>query len=122
VSDPSWPDRLFVYGTLRPGDTAWHRIEPHVVGEPVATRLPGTLYDTGLGYPALTLDSAGTVPGWTIRLRAPAAALAELDEYEGVEYMRVRVVDSTGLSCWTYLWTAPVAGMVRLAHGWPDQV
>jgi gamma-glutamylcyclotransferase (GGCT)/AIG2-like uncharacterized protein YtfP len=117
VSDPSWPDRLFVYGTLRPGDTAWHRIEP-----PVPTRLPGTLYDTGLGYPALTLDSAGTVPGWTIQLRAPATALAELDEYEGVEYMRVRVVDSTGLSCWTYLWTAPVAGMVRLAHGWPDQV
>jgi gamma-glutamylcyclotransferase (GGCT)/AIG2-like uncharacterized protein YtfP len=113
-----WPDRVFVYGTLRPGDVAWHRIQPYVVDAPVRTRLPGTLYDTGLGYPAL-LRQPGEVPGWTLRLRSPADALAALDAYEGREYRRVRAVDSTGRLCWTYLWTDPIDGFVLLANGWP---
>jgi gamma-glutamylcyclotransferase (GGCT)/AIG2-like uncharacterized protein YtfP len=118
-SADDWPDRVFVYGTLRPGDVAWWRIAPHVVDEPRVTRLPGTLYDTGLGYPALHPEPTGDpVPGWTLRLRSPARALAELDEYEGACYRRVRVVDSTGRLCWTYLWSAAVDGMARLANGW----
>jgi gamma-glutamylcyclotransferase (GGCT)/AIG2-like uncharacterized protein YtfP len=114
-------DRLFVYGTLCPGDVAWHLIAPFVVGEPVATWLPGTLYDTGLGYPALVLDGTGRVPGWTLRLRSPVATLVELDRYEGAEYRRLRVVDSTGLPCWTYLWTAATTGFTRLGNGWPNR-
>lgn len=113
-----WPDRVFVYGTLRPGDVAWHRMRRHVIDTPVRTRLPGTLYDTGMGYPAL-LRQPGEVSGWTVRLRSPARALAELDAYEGPEYRRVRVVDSTGRLCWTYLWTDPTDGFIRLANGWP---
>jgi gamma-glutamylcyclotransferase (GGCT)/AIG2-like uncharacterized protein YtfP len=119
ASPDGWPDRVFVYGTLQPGDVAWHRVERHVTDTPEATRLPGTLYDTGLGYPALHADPAGPgVPGWTLRLRTPAVALAELDEYEGVDYRRIRVVDSTGRLCWTYVWTAGTDGMARLADGW----
>ncbi|HEX5402984.1 MAG TPA: gamma-glutamylcyclotransferase [Pseudonocardiaceae bacterium] len=115
-----WPDRLFVYGTLRPDGIAWHRIAHHVVDTPVRTTLPGTLYDTGLGFPAL-LREAGEVPGWTLRLRSPADALPALDAYEGAGYRRIRVVDSTGRLCWTYQWTDPVDGFVRLTGGWPDQ-
>jgi gamma-glutamylcyclotransferase (GGCT)/AIG2-like uncharacterized protein YtfP len=113
-----WPDRVFVYGTLQPNGVAWHRIQPHVIDTPVRSRLPGTLYDTGLGFPALSRQP-GEVPGWTLRLRSPAEALAELDAYEGREYRRVRVVDSTGRLCWTYLWIDPTDGFVRLANGWP---
>jgi gamma-glutamylcyclotransferase (GGCT)/AIG2-like uncharacterized protein YtfP len=113
-----WPDRLFVYGTLRPDDSAWHLVAPHVVGDPMATTVPGTLYDTGLGFPAL-LAGFAVVPGWTLRLRSPAVALAELDRYEGPEYRRVRVVDSTGVPCWTYLWTAATEGMSTVPDGWP---
>ena len=40
-------DRLFVYGTLAPGDEAWPVLEPWVVGEPVADAVAGRLYDTG---------------------------------------------------------------------------
>jgi gamma-glutamylcyclotransferase (GGCT)/AIG2-like uncharacterized protein YtfP len=119
VPDPAdWPRRAFVYGTLRPGDVAWHRIRPYVEGEPAATTLPGTLYDTGLGYPALLPGTEGAVPGWTLTLRSPADALAALDAYEGSEYRRARVVDAAGRLCWTYLWTAPTHGFVPLADGW----
>jgi gamma-glutamylcyclotransferase (GGCT)/AIG2-like uncharacterized protein YtfP len=119
-SPDDWPDRVFVYGTLQPSGLAWHRIEAHVIGEPVATRLPGTLYDTGQGYPALHADPNGPgVPGWTLRLDSPATALAALDHYEGDDYQRIRVVDAAGRLCWTYVWTADVGGLVRLAHGWP---
>lgn len=116
-----WPDRVFVYGTLRPGDTHWRLISPYVIGEPVETTLTGTLYDTGLGYPALHQTGAGLVPGWTLRLRESARALPELDDYEGPEYRRVRVVDSNGRLCWTYLWIEPVAGFSPLSDGWPGQ-
>lgn len=118
-SADDWPDHVFVYGTLQPGDVAWHRIERHVTGEPVASRLSGTLYDTGQGYPALHDQPTGDgVPGWTLRLRSPAEALAELDAYEGPEYRRVRAVDSAGRLCWTYLWSEATDGLVRLADGW----
>ncbi|HEX4703645.1 MAG TPA: gamma-glutamylcyclotransferase family protein [Pseudonocardiaceae bacterium] len=110
-------DLLFVYGTLMPGDVAWHLLQPHVTGEPVPAHVPGALHDTGLGYPALCAGDAN-VPGWTVRLRSPATALTELDAYEGAEYRRVRVVDSTGALCWTYLWCAPTDGMPRLPNGW----
>ena len=83
----------------------------------MATRLAGArLYDTGRGYPALRRGD-GDVPGWTVTLAAPAGALAELDAYEGDEYRRVRVMDSLGRLCWTYLWSASADGLRPLGDG-----
>lgn len=114
----SWPTRVFVYGTLQPGDTAWHLIEPMVVGEPRRARMPGTLYDTGQGYPALRLGGDTEVPGWVLRLRDPATCLATLDSYEGDEYRRVRITLPGGEVCWTYVWIEAVDGMSVLREGW----
>ncbi|MGM1064247.1 gamma-glutamylcyclotransferase [Saccharothrix sp. Mg75] len=123
--DPSpddWPDRLFTYGTLRPGMAAWPLVEPLTSGDPVPARLPGTLHDTGRGYPALrprAVDDAGPgVPGHVLRLEHPEDALPVLDEYEGDEYTRVRVTLPDGLVCWTYLWTAELGDMPELPDGW----
>jgi gamma-glutamylcyclotransferase (GGCT)/AIG2-like uncharacterized protein YtfP len=113
-----WPDRLFVYGTLRPDDRAWHRIAPHAAAAPEPTQVTGTLHDTGHGYPALC-PGQGSVRGWTIPLRSPATAFTDLDAYEGPEYRRTRVIDSTGRLCWTYLWSAPTQGLRQLPDGWP---
>ena len=118
-SPDDWPNHLFVYGTLRPDSTAWHRLRPYVAGEPVATRVTGTLYDTGRGYPAFCRGSSA-VSGWTVTLRTPASALAELDEYEGDEYRRVRVIDSAGELCWVYLWVTSMVGMRPLSGHWAD--
>lgn len=56
---------LFVYGTLMPGRLRWPLVADDVVDRRPAT-VPGTLYDTGHGYPALVLPrpaAAGPASG-----------------------------------------------------------
>ena len=117
-AEDDWPDTVFVYGTLQPTGTAWHIAAPWCVGEPAKAELTGTLYDTGLGWPALRLTGTDPVPGYLLRLRSPAGAFAVFDEYEGAEYRRVRVPLADGTLCWTYEWIAPAEGMPTLPHGW----
>ncbi|MGH3762829.1 gamma-glutamylcyclotransferase family protein [Actinophytocola sp.] len=105
------PRRLFVYGTPRPGASHWPLLERYATGEPCRAELPGTLFDTGLGYPALRPGDGPGVPGWVVELATPAAALSTLDEYEGKEYRRVRVTLDGGTQAWTYVWTSPFDGM-----------
>jgi gamma-glutamylcyclotransferase (GGCT)/AIG2-like uncharacterized protein YtfP len=117
-SADSWPRRVFVYGTLQPGDEAWQVIEPMVTGRPRPAVARGTLYDTGMGYPALTLDGDDVVPGWVLPIRSPHSTMSTLDKYEGPDYRRTRIVLADGHVCWTYVWTEPVTGMPVLASGW----
>ena len=112
------PRRLFVYGTLQPGASHWPMLEPHVTGEPHRAELPGTLLDTGLGYPALRLGAGPGVCGWVVDLAAPATALSTVDEYEGEEYRRVRVTLAGGTIAWAYVWVDPIDGMRSLTTPW----
>lgn len=115
----AWPSRVFVYGLLMPGQASWFRMAPHAVGAPRAAVLPGNVSDTGFGYPALTRDGDhGDVPGYVVELADPVAAMPGLDEYEGPEYRRVRVVLGDGTVCWTYLWTETSVPLTPLPHGW----
>jgi gamma-glutamylcyclotransferase (GGCT)/AIG2-like uncharacterized protein YtfP len=98
------PGRLFVYGTLRPDASHWRMLEPHVAGEPRPARLRGRLFDTGFGYPALRLGDGPGVPGWTVELGRPAAALSTVDKYEREVYQRVRVALDGGAQAWVYAW------------------
>jgi gamma-glutamylcyclotransferase (GGCT)/AIG2-like uncharacterized protein YtfP len=108
------PDRVAVYGTLQRGASAWHLMEPLVAEQEESTVLPGTLYDTSLGYPALRLDEGPGVPAQVFRLRDPARALEALDDYEGPEYRRLVVELDRGRPCWVYEWCCSVQGMRRL--------
>jgi hypothetical protein len=123
-----WPAALFAYGLLQPGRSGWPPIVPHLAGDPVPARMPGTVYDTGLGWPALLLESltgpgadpgagpgadpgagpgsgAGSgAEGTLIPLRDPVSLLPGLDAYEGPDYRRVRVVLAGGAVAWAYLW------------------
>lgn len=114
-----FPGRLFVYGTLRPDASDWWRLEPHATGTRPA-RIPGTLYDTGLGYPGLLLGDGPGVAGWVVELATPRRTLAELDEYEGTEYRRVRVSLPGGMWCWTYVWVNSIEGLRMLTAPWGD--
>lgn len=113
-----FPGRVFVYGTLQPDASDWWRLEPYATGNPRAAALPGTLFDTGLGYPALRLGDGPGVSGWVVDLAEPAKALSIVDEYEGGEYSRVRVVLPGGRLCWTYVWTGPITGLRMLTAPW----
>ncbi len=112
------PRRLFVYGTLQPGASHWRLLEPHATGEPRRAQLPGTLYDTGLGYPALRQGEGPGVHGWVVELATPAPALSIMDEYEGAEYRRVRTGLTDGTQVWTYVWVDPFDGMRVLTTPW----
>jgi gamma-glutamylcyclotransferase (GGCT)/AIG2-like uncharacterized protein YtfP len=99
-----WPPRLFVYGSLGPGGSAWPLIEPLLSGPPTPAELPATVHDPGTGYPALRFDPAERTPGWLLPLADPAAAWPRLDDYEGAEYVRTRVRLSDGVAAWVYRW------------------
>jgi len=114
---------LFVYGTLRPGDVRWHFLEPFVVDGGWDDTVAGSVFDTGLGYPAAVFDrtdgesgdvgavarsgSVGTIHGRTYALLESSRqrCLDVLDDVEGVvdgEYRRVAITTGTGARAWAY--------------------
>ena len=115
-----WPAALFAYGLLQPGSPSWDRVAAHADGRPRRGAVDGTVLDTGRGYPALLPGTGDRAPGWLVPLRDPAAVLPALDDYEGVEYRRIRLAAAPGRqSCWAYAWSGPSGGMTPLAAGWP---
>jgi gamma-glutamylcyclotransferase (GGCT)/AIG2-like uncharacterized protein YtfP len=116
------PPRLFVYGTLMPGEPLWPALAPFAVAWEEVTAT-GRLFDTGRGYPAVWFDLAGdAVPGVLVdldpdRLAAAIGALDEIEE-EGRLYRRVQVPTSSG-PAWAYEWLGATAGLAVLPDGWP---
>ncbi len=101
------PERLFVYGTLRPGDCRWELLEPYVSDSGVEDTVAGTLYDTGLDYPAAVFGGSTLIRGIHFGLSEGTReeALRELDIVEDTVdglYRRVRVVTSGGTEVWAY--------------------
>lgn len=119
--------RVFVYGTLLPGEANYHIVAPYVIDvRPGAVR--GSLYDYG-PYPGLVLDGGGLAAGeW---LTVQDEALDPLDELEGYygpgqdnEYDRVFVTDAFDpeLCGWVYVWRDS-QGCPRIPDGsWRNHV
>ena len=116
------PGRLFVYGTLMPGEALWPALAPYARSWTAATA-PGALWDTGLGFPCVRFDPAAAgVPGVLVDLDPArvAEALETLDriEDEGRLYRRV-VVATSGGPALAYEWLGGTDGMRPLPAGWP---
>jgi len=116
--------RVFVYGTLMPGERLWPALAPFAVAWEEATAA-GRLWDTGHGYPCVCFDAAGgPIPGVVVTLDPTrvAAAVDLLDhiEEEGSLYRRVEVSTSAG-PAWAYEWLGPTAGLAALPDGWPPR-
>jgi len=100
---------LFCYGTLLPGDVRWPLLSPFVVDEGFVDAVNGTLFDTGLGYPAAIFDpvSSGRIIGRTLTLLGTGLerALEVLDDEEDIGeglYRRVVVHTASGHRAWAY--------------------
>jgi gamma-glutamylcyclotransferase (GGCT)/AIG2-like uncharacterized protein YtfP len=102
------PHRLFAYGTLLPGQSRWHHLQPLVEDDGVADSAVGVLYDTGVGYPAAVFgERSAVIVGRVFTLRADQIdrALGLLDEVEGAvagDYRRIPIVTLAGVSAWAY--------------------
>ena len=87
-------NKLFVYGTLCPGQPNEHMLT-QFVGEFLPASVRGHLHPEGwgqtMGYPGLILDAAGVqVPGYIYLSDEMAENWAILDEFEGDCYRRVK--------------------------------
>lgn len=85
--------RLFVYGTLAPGEVNAHVLEP-LQGDWQPATLKGSLHAEGwgatYGFPAMRLDPKGEqVPGLLFTSSELSQHWARLDEFEGLAYRRV---------------------------------
>ena len=105
------PERLFVYGTLRPG---WsnHHVVAGIPGRWRRGTVRGRLREgdrgSSTGYPALVLDDdAGPVPGDLLESDGLTDAWDRLDAFEGEGYRRVRATvrldDGTSVPAWVYV-------------------
>ena len=109
-------DRLFVYGTLRIGQTA-RSLLANSVTKTVKAHTNGKIYAFPMGYPGYTeADGTGRVMGEVVWLTDLAATFGLLDAYEGEDFARVikQVTLETGEEVWTWIYTLADPAAVRL--------
>ncbi len=101
-------DRLFVYGTLRQGQTARSLIANQIKACVAATAI-GSMYAFPMGHPAMVEgDGNGRVVGEVIWLTDLAATFGLLDAYEGQEFVRIIkkvTLDETNEQVWAWVYT-----------------
>ncbi|MGZ9583313.1 gamma-glutamylcyclotransferase family protein [Paenibacillus marinisediminis] len=115
-------DLVFVYGTLRRDEVnAGLLRDAECISEKAYVR--GRLYDTGCGYPALTLSGHQRVQGEVYRIDAPTLKrLDELEDYYAKGdprnlYERVSVTVHTeqgDMRVWTYIFLEEQASQLEL--------
>jgi gamma-glutamylcyclotransferase (GGCT)/AIG2-like uncharacterized protein YtfP len=99
-------DRLFVYGTLRQGQTARSLIA-HQITRSVSATTTGALYVLPMGYGAyVEADEPSCVVGELLWLAELPATFGLLDAYEGADYARVikQVRLETGVLVWSWIY------------------
>ena len=142
MTTPLVPDRLFVYGTLLPGEPRWHFLQQYVDDEGVVDSVAGHLFDTGCGYPAAVFShvvfgdaafsdvvlsgAASLIHGRVFVLDVGQLdhALDVLDQVEGAvdgRDRRVQVVSESGSTAWAYAYGEGLV-LTPIAHGcWLDR-
>src|SRR5262245_63728736 len=81
-------DRLFVYGTLRQGQTA-RSLVANQITKCVKAWTTGSMYAFPMGHPGYVEGDGGRVEGEVIWLTDLAATFGLLDAYEGSDFARV---------------------------------
>ena len=115
-------DRLFVYGTMRQGQTARSLVANSIV-KCVPAHTGGQIFAFPMGYPGFSEgDGSGVVRGEMLWLTELAATFGLLDAYEGEDFARVikRVTLETGEELWTWIYTLADPAAVKLGSLIPD--
>jgi gamma-glutamylcyclotransferase (GGCT)/AIG2-like uncharacterized protein YtfP len=116
-------DRLFVYATLREGQTARSLIANYIARHAPASAV-GELYAFPMGYPGFVETAGpGRVIGEVLWLTELAAAFGLLDAYEGADFARVliQVQLDGGERVWAWIYALSDPDAIRhgsrIAHG-----
>lgn len=115
-------DRLFVYGTLRQGQTA-RSLVANQITRTVKARTSGAIYAFPMGYPGFSeSDGTGEVVGEVVWLTELAATFGLLDAYEGADFARVirQITLETGEEIWAWIYTLADPAAVNLGTLIPD--
>lgn len=110
-------DRLFVYSTLRKGQTARSLIANHIA-RCVPASTVGAIYAFPMGYAGFVeAEDPCRVIGEVLWLTDLAATFGLLDAYEGDEFVRVlkQAVLDTGEAVWTWIYVLAEPDTAR--HG-----
>lgn len=114
--------RLFVYGTLKPGHANAHLLE-EIGGDWQVASVVGTLYSEGWaaaeGHTALALDENGTeVRGFVFSSEQLAQHWDMLDAFEGDDYKRVaataKLDDQRTIEVYVYVLSGKQSGKANL--------
>ena len=110
-------DRLFVYGTMRQGQTARSLIANQIT-KCVKAHTNGAIYAFPMGYPGYT-ENSSTIPviGEILWLTDLAATFGLLDAYEGSDFARIikQVTIGSGEEVWAWIYALADPGAVK--HG-----
>lgn len=109
-------DRLFVYGTLRQGQTARSLIANQIT-KCVKASTDGAIYAFPMGYPGFTeADAKQRVVGEVLWLTELPATFGLLDAYEGQDFARVikQVQIENGEEVWTWMYTLADPSAIKL--------
>jgi gamma-glutamylcyclotransferase (GGCT)/AIG2-like uncharacterized protein YtfP len=125
-------DRLFVYATLRQGQTA-RSLVAHQITKSVKASTTGAMYVFPMGYGGfIEADEPQRVIGELLWLAELPATLGLLDAYEGPEFARVlrQVRLDTGELLWSWIYVLADPDAIkhgtRIEHGdwvryWAEQ-
>jgi gamma-glutamylcyclotransferase (GGCT)/AIG2-like uncharacterized protein YtfP len=108
-------DRLFVYGTLRNGQTA-RSLVANQITHALPARTQGTIYAFPMGYPGFVEEGTGMVHGEVLWLTELAATFGLLDAYEGEDFARMirQVTLADGEVVWAWIYVLSDPGAVKL--------
>ena len=107
-------DRLFVYGTLRQGQTARSLVAASVT-RCAGASMKGQIYAFPMGYPGY-VEGPGRVVGEVLWLTDLAATFGLLDAYEGADFVRAirQVTTEAGEELWTWTYVLADPEAVKL--------
>ena len=109
-------DRLFVYGTMRQGQTA-RSLVANSIKKSAKAFTSGHIYAFPMGYPGYTEgDGKGRVVGEVVWLSDLAATFGLLDAYEGEDFARVikQVTTDAGEQIWAWIYTLADPAAIKL--------
>jgi gamma-glutamylcyclotransferase (GGCT)/AIG2-like uncharacterized protein YtfP len=109
-------DRLFVYGTMRQGQTA-RSLVANSIKKSAKAFTSGQIYAFPMGYPGYTEgDGKGRVVGEILWLTDLAATFGLLDAYEGEDFARVikQITTESGEELWAWIYTLADPGAIKL--------